>query len=245
MLSTAAVADLQDESTNSAVLVQRLVALSNSPTSAPNNSSCNHNDDDRDDDVGLAALDENEPPKNGDGKKAAAEIRIGPATKKAKTDSSPYHVIHNEDELASAIEMLRDVARERVNEFACRIVSMGNKATGAFSSRIRGSLRAAGRGFLLLTAIPSTAGFPVDQAYLQRLVDKCLAPFSHRPPSKSVYFADLYANFGHHLPHHSNEDIDAAWMQLVPAVNRRQLIQVVSKYPGFWATVTADGKKAN
>ena len=89
MLSTAAVADLQDESTNSAVLVQRLVALSNSPTSAPNNSSCNHNDDDRDDDVGLAALDENEPPKNGDGKKAAAEIRIGPATKRPRPTRRP------------------------------------------------------------------------------------------------------------------------------------------------------------
>lgn len=126
---------------------------------------------------------------------------------------------------------VRHVVRMVIN----KVDEVGPEARGAlnaFSSRMRGCLRAAGRGHAVIDHLRRSTNVALTDQLVSEVIQRCAPPTSTRPAASARVFARLYELS--RAPGPKQSDLDSMWMRMVPTSQRGLLIEATQQLPGKW-----------
>jgi len=102
----------------------------------------------------------------------------------------------------------------------------------SFASRMKGCLRAAGRGHHLVIHLRARPQVDLSTKLLEDILSSCAPPTSTRPASNAGAFRHLYV--ASRLEPPSMWDVDNHWQDLLSPVQRVRFYSAVSALPGKW-----------
>jgi len=152
------------------------------------------------------------------------------------------------DDRTMTLDRINALLEAQVVHIANKVIAKVNKSRftagklSSFSSRMRGCLRAAGRGTIIIKKLRASK-LPLTRENVDELLNKCAPPTSTRPASDAASYINLYQNTQTLAP--KIEDVDKAWIDLIPATLYDSFRETSAILPGKWirsfASATAPG----